>query len=213
MRSLRTIALGALAAVVVFLVASLIDPWDLLPNPFETEKVDRSGPALLEKLEDLSEYHAASAQLQELIDIEDDVRFVPSFIAGERVSFLAFGTVDAIVDFSALEQGALDVSEDRKTVHVTLPPARIDTVTVDPERSRVLDRDRGVLDRLGGVLSDNPTGERELYLEAEEKLRRAAADSELTERAEANTRRMLRALFATLGFEDITIEFATPAGT
>lgn len=213
MRSLRTIALGALAAVVVFLVASLVDPWDLLPNPFETEEVDRSGPALLEKLEDLSEYHAASAQLQELIDIEDDVRFVPSFIAGERVSFLAFGTVDAIVDFSALERGAVEVSEDRTAVHVTLPPARIDTVTVDPERSRVLDRDRGVLDRLGGVLSDNPTGERELYLEAEEKLRRAAADSELTERAEANTRRMLRALFATLGFEDITIEFATPAGT
>jgi hypothetical protein len=213
MRSLRSIALGALAAVVVFLVASLLDPWDLLPNPFERSEVDRSAPALLEKLEDLSEYHAASAQLQELIDIEEDVRFVPSFIAGERVSFLAFGTVDAIVDFSALEEGAIEVSEDRTTVHVRLPPARIGEVNVDPERSRVLDRDRGVLDRLGGVLSDNPTGERELYLEAQQKLRRAAADSELTDRAEANTRRMLRALFETLGFEDVTIEFATPTGT
>lgn len=213
MRTLRSLALGALAAVVVFLLASLVDPWDLLPNPFERQRVDRSGPALLERLEDLSEYHAASAQLQELVDIEDDVRFVPSFIAGERVSFLAFGTVDAIVDFSSLERSAIEVSEDRTAVHVRLPPATIGEVRVDPERSRVLDRDRGVLDRLGGVLSDNPTGERELYLEAQAKLRRAAADSALTDRAEANTRRMLRALFSTLGFEDITIEFAAPAGT
>lgn len=213
MRRLRTLALTVIAAVALFLVATLIDPWDLLPNPFERERIDRSAPALLKELEDLSEYHAATAQLQELIDIEDDIRFVPSFIGGERVSFMAFGEVDAVVDFSRLGAGAVEVSDDRSSVHVTLPPARIEEVRVDPDRSRVLDRDRGVLDRLGGLFSDNPTSERELYLEAEEKLRRAAADSELTERAEANTRRMLRALFSALGFEHITVEFATPAGT
>ena len=213
MRRLRPIVVGAVAAVVVFVLASMVDPWDLLPNPFERERVDRSGPALLERLEDLSEYHAATAQLQELIDIEDDVRFVPSFIGGERVSFLAFGSVDAVVDFSSLEDDAVEVSEDRKTVRVTLPPARIDTVKVDPKQSRVLDRDRGVLDRIGGAFSDNPTSERELYLEAEKKLRSAAAESEVTARAETNTRRMLQALFSTLGFEEITIEFAPPSGT
>lgn len=213
MRSLRPIVVGGVVAVVVFVLASMVDPWDLLPNPFERERVDRSGPALLEQLEDLSEYHAATAHFQELIDIEENVRFVPSFIGGERVSFLAFGSVDAIVDFTSLDRDAIEVSEDRKTVRVTLPPARIDTVKVDPEQSRILDRDRGVLDRIGGAFSDNPTSERDLYLEAEKKMRRAAADSELTDRAEVNTRRMLRALFSTLGFEDITIEFAPPAGT
>lgn len=213
MRSFRSVAVGAMVAVLVFVVASLLDPWDLLPNPFESERVDRSGPALLERLEDLAEYRAASAQLQELIDIEDDTRFVPSFISGERVSFLAFGTVDAVVDFSSLGRGAVTVDDDRTSVEVVLPPARIDTVRVDPQRSRVLNRERGVLDRLGSVFSDNPTSERELYQLGEEKLRVAAGQSELTERAEANTRRMLHALFESLGFDDITVRFETDART
>lgn len=207
MRSLRSVLIGVVAAVVVLVVAASLDPWDLLPNPFERNRVDRSAPALLERLQDLSEYHAATAQLQELIDIEEDTRFVPSFISGERVSFLAFGTVDAVVDLGALEKGAVRVSEDRKTVHVDLPRARIDEVKVDPERSRILDRDRGVLDRIGGAFSDNPTSERELYLLAEEKLRDAAGDSELTARAETNTRRLLRTLLLSLGFEKVTVSF------
>lgn len=207
MRSLRSIALGIVAALVAFAVAVAVDPWDLVPNPFERDRVDRSAPALLDRLQDLSEYHAATAQLQVLIDIEDDTRFVPSFISGERVSFLAFGSVDAVVDLSALERGSVQVSDDRESVHVRLPHARIDEVKVDPEQSRVLDRDRGVLDRIGGAFADNPTSERELYLAAEEKLRNAAGDSELTARAEKNTRRLLRALLQGLGFDEVTVAF------
>lgn len=213
MRRLRPVGIGVAVAVLVILVASVFDPWSWLPNPFSRSKVDRSAPALLNRLEDLSEYRAASAQLQELIDIEDDTRFVPSFISGERVSFLAFGTVDAVVDFGDLGKGAVTVSDDRRTATVVLPHARIDSVHVDPDRSRVLNRQRGVLDRLGSVFSDNPTSERELYQLGEKKLRAAAADSKLTARAEANTRKMLRALFQSLGFEHITIRFETPVGT
>ena len=213
MRRLRPVAIGAAVAVLVILVASVFDPWSWLPNPFSSSKVDRSAPALLNRLEDLSEYRAASAQLQEFIDIEDDTRFIPSFISGARVSFLAFGTVDAVVDFGDLGKGAVTVSGDRKTATVVLPHARIDSVHVDPDRSRVLNRQRGVLDRLGSVFSDNPTSERELYQLGEKKLRAAAADSKLTARAEANTRGMLRALFESLGFEHITIRFETPVGT
>jgi hypothetical protein len=200
--------LGAVGAAVVLLVVTLfVDPWDLLPNPFSRDRVDRSGPALLERLEDLSEYRAASAQLQVLVDVEDDVRFVPSIIAGERTTFLAFGNVDAVVDFDALGAGDVAVSDDRRSVTVTLPHARVSDVEVDPERSRVINRDRGVLDRLGSVFSDSPTGERDLYLLSEDKLRAAADESELTERAEANTRRMLEALFRSLGFDEVEITF------
>ena len=63
MRRLRPIAIGAAVAVLVVLVASVFDPWSWLPNPFAQSKVDRSAPALLNRLEDLSQYRAASAQL------------------------------------------------------------------------------------------------------------------------------------------------------
>ena len=207
MRSLRSVLVGAGVAVLVVVVLSLLDVWDFLPNPFERTRVDRSAPALLQRLEDLSEYRAASAQLQELIDIEEDTRFVPSLISGERTSFLAFGTVDAVVDFSSLGSGAVTVDDERTTVAVRLPRATIDDVKVDPKQSRVLDRERGVLDRLGSVFSDSPTSERGLYLLSEEKLKAAAASSGLRARAELNTKRMLTALFRSLGFTDITITF------
>lgn len=70
-----------------------------------------------------------------------------------------------------------------------------------------------MLDRLGSVFSENPTGERELYQLGEKKLGAAAADSKLTARAETNTRSMLQALFGSLGFEHITIRYQTPTGT
>jgi hypothetical protein len=207
MRSLRSVLVGAGVAVLVVVVLSLLDVWDFLPNPFERTTVDRSAPALLQRLEDLSEYRAASAQLQELIDVEEDTRFVPSLISGERTSFLAFGTVDAVIDFSSLGSGAVTVDDERTTVAVRLPRATIDDVKIDPKQSRVLDRERGVLDRLGSVFSDSPTSERGLYLLSEEKLKAAAASSGLRARAELNTKRMLTALFRSLGFTDITITF------
>jgi hypothetical protein len=105
------------------------------------------------------------------------------------------------------------VSDDRKSATIVLPRARIAGVKVDPARSRVLNRDRGVLDRIGSVFSDNPTSERDLYQLSEKKLRTAAAQSKLTARAETNTRKMLQALFQSLGFEQVTIRFDTPKGT
>jgi hypothetical protein len=207
------LVIGALIAVLVLLLIGALSPWSFLSNPFRSERVDRSGPALLERLEDLSEYRAATAQLQVLVDVEDDTRFLPSIISGQRTTFLAFGNVDAIVDFSGLEDGAVEVSDDRRTVRVTLPPARIADVSVDPSRSYVVNRNRGVLDRLGSVFSDNPTSERELYLLSEDKLRDAADESELTARAETNTRRMLTALFESLGFDDVTIVFESDTRT
>src|SRR3712207_2330503 len=212
MRRTRPLVLGAVGAALVLVFAMFVgDPWDLLPNPFSRDRVDRSGPALLERLEDLAEYRAASAQLQVVVDVEEDVRFVPSFGAGERTTLLAFGNVDAVVDFDGLGEGDVAVNGDRTSVTVTLPRARISDITVDPERSYVVNRDRGVLDRLGSIFSDSPTGERELYLLSEDKLRAAADESELLERAEGNTERMLRALFRSLGFSDIEISFEDDA--
>jgi hypothetical protein len=207
MRRLQPVLVGVVAAVAVLLIAAAIDPWGLLPNPFEKKTIDRSAPAVLNRLSDLSEYKAATAQLQELIDVEHDVRFVPSVISGDRATFLAFGTVDAVVDFGEIGRGAVAVTDDRKTVRIVLPHARIADVHVDPARSKVVNRQRGVLDRIGGVFSDNPTSERELFQLSEQRLTKAAQASKLRARAESNTRSMLRSLLTSLGFEDITIDF------
>ena len=66
-------------------------------------------------------------------------------------------------DFSGLDASALDVFEDRRAVTVTLPRARLLGPRVDPARSRVFERERGLVDRIGSVFEDNPTSERELF--------------------------------------------------
>ncbi len=177
-----------------------------LPNPFGSETVVRDHAAVLESIEDLSEYRAASGEYQVVIDIEDKTRFVPSFVKGERTTFLAQGSVDAMVDLGGLGEDSVIVGEDG-SITVILPPATLAAPELDHEASAVLDRDRGVLDRVGGVFSDSPTSERELYVEAEERLGEAADGSELLETAQDNTTTMIEDLFVAAGFDDVRVVF------
>lgn len=196
---------GALA--VLALTGGIFGLLPSLSNPFTAEEEDRSQPPLLQALTDLSEYRAAEGQFQVIVDVEEGTRFVPSFLKGERTSFLALGSVAASVDFSSLGEDAIVVSEDGKSVRVTLPRAVLSDPTVDPEGSYVLDRDRGLLDRAGSMFSDNPTSERELYLLAEDKLAAAAGEADLADRAEDNTEDMLTTMLEALGYESVTVTF------
>jgi hypothetical protein len=185
---------------------------DLIPdvvNPFTTETVDRTGPAVLKSIQNLEDFRAASGHFEVIVDVEQDTRFVPDSIKGERVLFVAIGSVDAGVSFSGLDESAVEVSDDRKSVSVELPPATFREPELDLERSYVYDRDRGAIDRIQSLLGDDPGVEPELYTLAEDKLASAARDgSGLLARAEQNTRLMLEGLLRALGFTRVEVRFA-----
>ena len=195
-----------LAALVVG-VAKIADLMPSFSNPFGTKTVDRSQPALLQALEDLSEYKAASGNFQVIVDLEKDAKLMPAFLRGQRTLFIGAGSVDAVVDFGGLDQRAIAVSEDRRSVTITLPEPRLTEPVVDPKQSHVVSRERGLLDRLGGVFSDSPTSERQLYALAGEKMQAAARESDLVARAEQNTTGMLQTMVRALGFEHVTVRF------
>jgi len=177
-------------------------------DPFGQEVVDRSTTPLLLALEDLHEYHAATGTFQVVVDREVDTRYVPSVISGERVEFLATGTADAYVDFSDLDAGRVTLSADGTSATIALPAPRVGDVRIDPEESRVLDRDRGLVERIGDAVGDNAVDDSELYALAEDRLAVAAADSDLQARAETNTRAMLTGLARSLGVEEVEVRFA-----
>ena len=138
--------MAGVAAVVAVVVIVAVGPSFLgALNPFATEERDRSGPALLKSLERLDEYRAARANLEQIVDVEHDAKYLPSFISGERTVLVAGGDVDAYVDFRKLGPKALQVSEDRKEVTITLPAgaprARAARPRADPRRQRG-ERDR-----------------------------------------------------------------------
>ena len=203
------VVLGVVLVLGFFFVGWVRDLIPSFGNPFTTETVDRTGPAVLQSIRNLEDYRAASGHFEVIVDVEKDTRFIPAQIKGERVLFVAVGNVDAGVDFSGLDEGAVEVSDDRRSVRLELPPATLREPELDLDRSHVYDRDRGVIDRLGSIFSEDPSIERELYPLAEEKLAEAARDgSGLLDRAERNTRQMLEGLLRSLGFTSVEVTFA-----
>lgn len=170
-----------------------------LANPFGTEEVDRSQPPILKSIEDINEFHAAVGNFEVILDVEEDVNWVPSFIAGERSLFVAAGTVDAYIDFSGLAEGDVVLSEDGTTAEIRLPDAELGEPNLDQERTYLYDQERGLVDRVEDALSTDDQGD--VYALAEEKLRTAAAESELTDQARENTETMLTGLCRSLGVE------------
>ncbi len=194
-------------AVVVIIVG--LSPWKI-PSPFETDEKERPQSALLVDLRDVSRYEAATGSFQVIVDSEQDARYLPDFIKGERVIFIAEGSVDAVVDFSDLTKGAIRVSDDGKTVTVTLPAPTLTRPRIDPDKTRVQARDRGVLDRIEDAFGNQPTDDQPLYKAADAKIAAAARQSELLARAAANTRTMLEALMKDLGYTKVVVRFERP---
>jgi hypothetical protein len=202
-----SVLLGAVA-VGLFLIAGALTGLFHIGNPFGSTTVDRTPPALLKQLSNLSDYHAAQGTFQVRIDVENDVDVVPSFIAGERTLFNATGTVDATVDFSKLGTDAVRVRGDQ--VRIVLDEPTYGKAIVDPARSSVVDRDRGIVDRIGDLFGDDTNNEKGLYELAGKKIAAAARESNLQARAEKNTRLMLEGLVGRLGFTDVAVTFTSP---
>lgn len=213
----RRLGFGKVMAAAIVVVALLVTAGRLgldflpgLPDPFASETVDRTQPPLLQSLQDVSRYQAATANFQVIVDSEKDAKFMPSILRGERTVYVAAGSVDASVDFSALDERSISVSPDGTWVTVNLPAPALSEPRVDPEASRVVSRERGLLDRLGSVFSDSPTSDRPYLLAAEAKMADAATASDLRARAETNTRAMLQNMLRALGYAQVTVTFAAP---
>ncbi|MBW1603646.1 DUF4230 domain-containing protein [Streptomyces sp. JJ66] len=192
---------------------ALLTRTDLLPGVsdlFAEETHDRSGPTLLQSIQDMSRYQAATGNFQVVVDLEKDAKYLPDAIRGTRTLYVGAGTVDAHVDLGSLSGEHVSVNEDRTAATLTLPPAQLAAPSLDAERSYAVTKERGLLDRLGDLFSDNPGDERAVRALAVDHIAAAAKESDLTARAEDNTRTMLTGLLTSLGFQNITITF-TPS--
>ncbi|MDX2921640.1 MULTISPECIES: DUF4230 domain-containing protein [Streptomyces] len=200
--------LGAGAVVLALLFAgSRLSLLPGLDDFFGEETHDRSGPAVLKSIQDMSSYEAASGNFQVVVDLEKDTKYVPDALRGTRTLFVGAGTVDASVDLGKVSEGGVVVNEDRTTAELRLPRAVLGEPALDPDRSYAVSKQRGLLDRLGDLFSDNPGSEQAVNKLAAQHISEAAKESELTARAEKNTADMLKGLLGSLGFERVTVRF------
>ncbi|MEU5520444.1 DUF4230 domain-containing protein [Streptomyces sp. NPDC047860] len=178
-----------------------------LKDLFGTETRDRSGPALLKSIQDISRYDAASGNFQVVVDLEKDAKFLPDAIRGSRTLYVGAGTVDAYVDLGRLGKDDVRVDDDRTSATLRLPHARLGTPALDPDRSYAVSKRRGLLDRLGDLFADNPNSEQAVQKLAVRHIGDAAEESGLVARAETNTTEMLEGLLRSLGFERVRVTY------
>jgi len=201
---LRTLVFGGVIVVALFLVAGAIG-FNLLP--FQTTEKDHSPPPILTELRQLSDFHAAQAEFEVIIDQEEDVRFMPQVIAGERVQFVAVGTVDAVIDLSAVSADAVRFDPETNRAVVFLPRPTIEEPVLDLEQSHVMNRDRGLVNRVGGIFTDNPTSENDLMQAAQAKMADAAAQTGLVAMAEQQAEELFEPMIRNLGVEYVEVRF------
>jgi len=208
----RLLMLIGTAGVAIALVVGLkaVDLWPNLRNPFATETTDRSGPVLLESIQDLSQYVAAEGNFQVLVDLQENKKFIPDILVNERTLFVGVGSVDAFVDFSGLTEGAIITSADGKSVEIKLPAPQLEKPSIDNNRSYVFAQERGVINRVGDLFSGDPNKQQQLYQLAEQKIAQAADESGLRQRAEKNTRLMLESMLHSLGYDKVTVTYSAP---
>jgi len=192
---------GRVVAVVLVVLVALLWLVSRVPNlnPFHTETTDRSQPAMLQSVRDLSEFHGAEGNFQVIVDLEHDVAWVPDFIAGSRTLFVAHGSVDAYIDLKDLSEKALTVDTEKKTVQVRLPAPKLAKTNLDQEHTYIYSQDRGVWDSVKSVFQ--PQDQRELFVMAEKKIGDAAKEAGLTKRAERNLEQVLTGMFTSLGYK------------
>jgi Protein of unknown function (DUF4230) len=202
-------ALTALLLVLVVLLAGLrLSVLPGLRDVFGTRTHDRSGPALLKSVQDMSRYHAASGNFQVVVDLEKDTKYLPDAVRGTRTLYVGAGTVDAYVDLGGVGDDDVTVNGDRTKASLRLPHAALGKPALDTDRSYAVSKQRGLLDRLGDIFSDNPNSEQAVQKLAVRHIGQAAKESGLTGRAEENTTGMLEGLLRSLGFKEVSISYS-----
>jgi hypothetical protein len=207
------VKLGIAAVLVIMLApfaSNLARLLEALPNPFATEKHENVQPPVLKSLQDLSDYHAATANLQAVVEVSHDASYLPSFIAGDSTKFLAVGSVDGVVDFRGLTDNAIQISPDGKSVSVTLPAPTYAPTHLDLDNSQVLSHDRGLVNRVGDVFAD-PGDSKAVYQLGDQALHDAATKTSVLDRAKDNTSSMITAMLKQLGYTNVTVTFTVPA--
>ncbi len=208
---LKVVGIGAAVLALLFAGGRL----SLLPSLdglFGERTHDRSGPAVLKSIQDMSAYEAASGNFQVVVDLEKDARFLPDAVRGTRTLFVGAGTVGASVDLGKVTENSVVIDEDRTTAEIRLPHAVLGKPALDPDRSYTVSKQRGLLDRLGDFFSDNPSSEQAVNQLAVRHIGEAAKESGLTARAEKNTAEMLKGLLGSLGFERVTVRYGDDQG-
>ena len=184
------IALAALSAGVVL--------WRISGSEPNEELRIISQPTVVRQVQQLERLETVVYRMEKIIAGERGSRYLPQFLAGDRLLLIATGEVIAGVDLSRIMPR--DVTVNERAVTLRMPKAEVFVTRIDNEQTRIYSRDTGLFSRV------DPNLETEVRREAERQLRESSLAEGILETAEANARQTLTRFLEGFWFEQITIE-------
>lgn len=128
-----------------------------------------------------------------------------AFLFGDRLLFVAHGTVIAGVDLGKVRPE--DIWLEGDVLFIRMPQPEIFIATLDNEKSYVYDRDTGLLTR-GDIHLE--TSARQA---AEKEIMKAAAEDGILKQAGKNAEMFLTRLFLKLGYKEVVFSEKSGSGT
>ncbi len=207
-RWLLTVALLSAVAVAVVLVGlklgGLLKPFgnpDAGADP-TVVIVRPDGAAVLKAVRGLNRLETIEYPIQLVMTGETSRGTALSrLFEGDKVQMLINGEVVAGVDFAKLRPG--DITAVDTSVVVRLPSAEIFSTRIDPNGTRVLNRETGLFSK------GDPNTQTAILRDAERTLTDMARRNGVERMAQQNAERNVRALLEALGFKQIQITFGT----
>jgi hypothetical protein len=162
-------------------------------------RVDVSRPTVIQQIQQLQRLETVVYSMEKIVTGSQENKYLPRYLAGDRLLLIVHGDVTAGVDLAALDPSRVAV--DGSTVSINLPDPIVFATRVDNARTRVYARETGLFS------SPDPELESETRREAERQLTQAALDGGILRTAAANARTTLTSLLNGLGFETVHVLF------
>ena len=161
-------------------------------------RIDTSRPSVVRQIQQLQRLETVVFAMDKIVSGGYENKYLPRFLAGDRLLLIVYGDVTAGVDLGRVEADHVRIED--KLVQLTLPDAEIFSTRIDNERTRVYSRETGLFS------SVDPALETEVRKEAERQIRQGALDAGVLQAARVNARHTLEAFLRGLGFERVEID-------
>ncbi len=161
-----------------------------------------NGEAVVVAIRSVARLESSEFVIEKVI-IKEQGQGALGVLFGDRVIFVAHGTVIAGVDLGQMAVGDVEVLPNGKA-YLVLPAPEILVTNIDNDKSYVVDRETGLLTK------GNINLETEARQEAQHEIEAAALEAGILDQAQQSTEAYLRQLLASLGYTDVTFVRATP---
>lgn len=193
-------ALAALLVICVAIIVTVLAVALTIPTIAAKRAVRKTEQqidlaAVVTEVRNLSRLETAAMQVTHIGKIEQSYGVIPKSIAGDEITFLAVGDVIAGVDLGQIRDDQIRVRD--KVAYVTLPPSQIFLTRIDNQKSRVIDRETGLLRKADVHLESRARAA------AETSIRNEALRKGILTLADRNAEQRIGDLLRKFGFQQV----------